>query len=571
MADGLLDWLDSPRADAGIQLADEADGFEQHSYEELAARVAATSGWLRDAGVRSGDVVALVYTSGPSFVATFTAVLCVGATPTPVAPPTYFPDRQQYLRRTAAILAAAAPALVACDPALEAIVGEAAQLARLERPAHAWEPRADHSAELVRARPAELALLQFTSGSTGTPRGVRVGWSNLEANIDAIRRWLAMGRDDVTAMWIPIYHDMGLIGCVLTPLVNRSTILMLRPDQFIRDPNRWLDCFGRRGATLTASPRFGYAYSRRRLAADRLEDWDFSDWRVAIVGAERIDAGALGGLASALGARGFRSSAFRPAYGLAEATLAVTGTNGEEPVAARLRWDELEFGADAPAAEVRPLARTELERPADWLVGCGRPLAGCGYSIVDDDRQPLPDGRVGEIVAHGDSVAAGYHRHDTADGFEGGSFTTGDAGFTLDGQLFVIGRLGDSLKAGGRSVFAEDLEAKVAGVDGLKRGHVAALLGVHDSHPTALILTEDAAPESADRVRRLVRVEAGDDARIVMLNGPRGTIERTTSGKPRRRVMWRRLESDGLAGGGVSVVFDELPRVRTAPGVGVER
>jgi acyl-CoA synthetase (AMP-forming)/AMP-acid ligase II len=553
---GLLDWVESPVAGDGIRFARDDGGWELVDYPRLAGLSMGVASRLADLGVGRDDVVCLAYDTGPRFVAAFFGTLLAGATPSPLAPPSAFQRTDEYVTGIAALLEAAAPALVICDAPFQPLMGEAAARAGVARAPVVLDEGADGA---FSSRPAaELALLQFTSGSSGTPRGVRVTRANLEANIHAIRTWLGMGPADVTATWLPMHHDMGLIGCMLTPVVNRSPVLVLSPGQFVQAPERWVDCFGSQGAALTAGPSFGFAYVASRLREHDGAGWDLSGWRVAIVGAERVDAQALDRFATLLEPHGFRRSAFRPAYGLAEATLAVSAHDGSRaPSLARVEWDRLRVGEPAPVLDVTELGEAEIERSTDWLVGCGRPLTGAAVSVVDDEGHPVPDGVVGEIVASGTSVADGYRAATRASAsrthFEGEAVRTGDCGFVAGGELWVVGRMGDSLKVRGRSIFAEDLEAKLVEIPGVRPGRVVALLGTHEGREVAAAVAEGAPPEAAEALQRVLRREAGAGARIVGVVGERGTIARTTSGKPRRRVMWERLK-DGSIGG--ETVFD---------------
>jgi acyl-CoA synthetase (AMP-forming)/AMP-acid ligase II len=375
--------------------------------------------------------------------------------------------------------------------------------------------RAGRGTAATGARPApELGLLQLTSGSSGPPRGVCIPLPALEANIAAIRAWLEMTPDDATASWLPVHHDMGLIGCLLTPFVNGSDVRLLQPEDFVRDPLRWLRCFGDEGAALSATPAFGLAHVARRVQSETLRGWDLSRWRTLIVGAERLSPTALEEFERLLAPAGFPTTALRPAYGLAEATLAVTGL----PLGERWRATR---GAGAA------------------VVGSGRPLAGVSIRVVDGARRPLREGRVGEIAVTGASVAAGYAgdgRSPALTCFRDGVLYTGDAGFLADGQLFVLGRLGDALKMRGLTVFAEEVEAAVV-AEGLPSRRVGVALGYRGNVPTAFVALEAARADWAARAASAVRRMLPEAEAVVAEVSP-GTIPRTTSGKTRRRALW---------------------------------
>jgi acyl-CoA synthetase (AMP-forming)/AMP-acid ligase II len=333
---------------------------------------------------------------------------------------------------------------------------------------------------------------------------------------------------------------MGLIGCLITPVMNGSDIWLMEPAQFVQSPVRYLRCFGSLGARLTAMPNFGLAHITRRVGPERLDGMDFSQWRAVIVGAERIDPAVLDGFARLLGPHGLSRKALLPAYGLAEATLAVTGLPlDEEPAALLVTPDSCQLGHQievTQSPDARPLA------------GCGYPLDGTTIEIIGESGDILLAGRVGEIVARGPSIADGYLPGETsqASAFGDQRLKTGDAGFLHDGQLYVLGRLGDSIKLRGRSVFAEDLEARIVS-KGVPAQRVVVLLGVHRGEPTAVALIERCEAAWLPPVTAVLR-GMSEGSRTLVIDAPRTTIERTSSGKPRRRVLWQRFTAGTLPG-----------------------
>ncbi|MDQ3934019.1 MAG: AMP-binding protein [Actinomycetota bacterium] len=547
---GLLDWLDDPRAGHGVRFADDEGGWAMWEYPRLASLVTGAAEQVAALRHAREGAVSLVLRSGPEFFAGFVGALAAGNTPSPLALPTFMRDRAQYVEHAASILRTAQPVLVLVDEGSEAIVEDAAEAAGLPgRVARIEFCERPPAASPVAAR-AELALLQFTSGSSGRPRAVRVTWGNLEANVAMIRRWLEMRPDDATATWLPLYHDMGLIGCMITPMVNQSDVWVMRPEQFIRDPVRWLECYGVHGAQLGVAPNFGFGYANKRLDDEALQRMDFSEWRVAIVGAERLDADVLGRFARRLEPRGFRASAFLPAYGLAEATLAVTGVPlGDVPNAVRPDWRGARFGEPLSADEATLLTDAERIGSGDgWLVGCGRPHPRVGVAIVGEDGGELPEGHLGEIAVTGPTVAGGYLGEPGASTrFEDDRLLTGDAGFLLGGELYVMGRLGDSVKVRGRTVFVEDMEARTAAF-GVPKGKCAVLAGTHAGANVLAALVELPPGGWVEEVAAMLEREGDEATRIAVISAEPGSIERTSSGKPRRRVMWQRLVAGELPG-----------------------
>jgi len=539
----LLGWLEDPDTDRGIHFADNAGGWSFRSYAELAGSVAECAGRLQDTGLGAGGIVCIAAPSGPEFVAAFFGTLIAGGTPSPVAPPLIFRSADEYVSQLARQLQAASPCLVVADADLLPVVVRAVEDARLDCPCLQLSLAAERC-DLPARSPARLALLQFTAGSSGSPRGVRISWRNLETLIAALRRWVRWRQDDSVASWLPLYHDMGLIGMFLCSVVYRAHLWLLRPETFLRSPALWLACLGRFGATMTASPTFGYAYAARKVTPAELEGMDFSCWRVAAVGAERVNAAALERFARLVAPNGFRREAFLPGYGLAEATLALSGSRlGELPLLVAVDRASLRFGDP-----VRVLERGRLDpagggRRDDWLVGCGRALPGIRLWIADANGAPLSEGHLGEIVASGPWVAEGYQGTQAGgqSRFARGRLRTGDAGFLLDGELFVLGRMGDSTKVRGRSVYAEDVEARLAAIPGVPAGRVVVVFGRFDGLDTVAAVVERERGAWVEPAARRLRSQTGRSARVLILEVPRYAIPRTSSGKPRRRLLGQEL------------------------------
>jgi fatty-acyl-CoA synthase len=537
---GMTDWLEAPDSTRGIRFAADPDGWDLWSYERLAQATWSAAEQCSEAGVEPGDVVAIVIPTGPAFVAAYFAALLCGATPAPLVPPTFFESHDAYVERTADLLASGI-ALVATDSTLRELVDRACALAGVPKPAVTIaidRPPSGQSAQ----PPAELALFQFTSGSSGRPRAVRVGYDNLEANIRMIREWIGWEADLSGAHWLPLYHDMGLIGCLLTPVVYQRDLSIMRPEQFVMDPGRWLNCFGREHAAFTAGPNFAFSYALSRVKPEQLEGTDFSNWRAAIIGAERLDPGVLTRFVQMLAPHGLRADVFLPAFGMAEATLAVTiARTGQVARAARPRWSTLRFGGAVEIEQSAPIGDPAIGDGAGWLVGCGGPLPGVGVEIVDEAGARVPDDHLGEIRVTGPTVARGYAGSSaTLTHFDDDGLSSGDAGFVHDGDLYVIGRLGDAIKVRGKTLYAEDLESKLTAIPDVPLGRCVVLPGAEGEASVVAIVERREGPWVEQAARTLAR-EAGRGARIRVLAGARGTILRTSSGKPRRQVMWRAL------------------------------
>jgi len=329
---------------------------------------------------------------------------------------------------------------------------------------------------------------------------------------------------------------------MITPVITGTELWIMTPEQFIRSPRRWLDCFGHRGATLTTAPSFGYAYCARRVKPEQLAGSDYSNWRIAILGAERIDPVALYDFCDLVRPYGFGEGALVGAYGLAETTLAVTGV---EPGAGSPLLRPAAASADlGQPVEVGGTGVLGVDRAdGNWLSGCGKPIGGLEVRIIDEQGRAMPDGTFGEIVVSGSSVAEGYLE---ADGrivpFAPDGLHTGDGGFVWEGQLYVVGRITDSLKVRGTMLFAEDLEAQLGQLEGLAGLQTVVLLGRHGDRDHAVLLVEDGSSGVwLDSAVATLRAATTAEINLAVLRGKRGAIDRTSSGKPRRRVLWRQL------------------------------
>ncbi|MEV0282115.1 AMP-binding protein [Streptomyces sp. NPDC050610] len=519
----LLDRLTSPNAGHGIRFYESDDGgcWRFRSYADLARSAFALAGRLRDLGTAPGDTVVTATGSGPEFVAAFLGATALGATPAPLAPPLPLQDPQTHRRLAERMVETVRPSVVVTLPrweqAFSGLHPQGTARPRLLTVTDAELSAAPRAPQTV-AAPPRRALVQFTSGSSGPAKAVTVSADALDEQLTAVRRWLRMEPDDATATWLPFHHDMGLVGCLLTPLSAGSDLWVMRPEDFVRSPLAWLRCFGSLGARLTSVPPLGLAHVVRRVRPESLEGLDFSEWRAVITGAERIPPQTLRAFTGLLAPKGFSSRALLPAYGLAEATLAVTGS-GLDDAPRTLAVDRRSL---APGRRVLPAGPAEH---ALEMTGCGRPLVRDTAVLVHDESgQSLPASHVGEIVVTGPSHAD--------------VLRTGDSGFLHDGELFVVGRLGDSVKCRGATLFAEDLEESVLALSSLRGAGVAVLLGSRGGIPAAVAVVErPPGPWTAEVVRRLRQRET--DLDVAVVTGPRGTILRTSSGKPRRRAMWR--------------------------------
>ncbi|HEV7506310.1 MAG TPA: amino acid adenylation domain-containing protein [Thermoanaerobaculia bacterium] len=516
---------------------------EPLTYAELDARARAIGASLQAAGA-DGERVALLLPPGPDFIASFFGCLYAGAVAVPALPPRPrgADPRLQAICRDARprVVLAAADKLTALETAAAGIP----ELAAAHRMAPATERAADWRRPDV--GPESLAFLQYTSGSTSSPKGVMVSHGNLLHNEELIRQAFAQSSGSVVLGWLPLYHDMGLIGTVLQPLYTGAVSYLMTPGAFLQRPARWLEAISRYRATTSGGPNFAYELCVRKVGAAEREALDLSSWEVAFNGAEPVRAGTLRRFAEAFAPCGFRAAAFRPCYGLAEATLLVSGwrQEGEEP---RVR------ALDAEALERHETVDAGDASRSRELVSCGAGMQTV-LAVDPESGECCPPGRIGEIWVAGPSVAQGYWQRPEettatfgarlADG-TGPFLRTGDLGFVAEGELFLTGRLKDLIILRGRNHYPQDLELTAERVHADLRAGGGAAFSIEVSGEERLVIVHEVdrhalagieagnTEEIAAAVRQAVAGEHEVSVAEVVLIRPE-TLPRTSSGKVRR-------------------------------------
>jgi acyl-CoA synthetase (AMP-forming)/AMP-acid ligase II len=425
------------------------------------------------------------------------------------------------------------------------------RLAVVERAAEFVHALPDPRPELAVVTPAELAapgeplplhpaarmmpaFIQYTSGSTGAPKGVVVTHGNLLANCRAIRDATGYTRDDRMVSWLPLHHDMGLVGGLLTSLYCAAETWLMPPITFLARPVTWLEALGRFHATLTVAPTFAYSLCARKIPPKQLAGIDLSSLRLAYIGAEPIDVATVDAFVERFAAYGLPPTALYPVYGLAEATLAVAFPAPGSPV----RRDTVDRRRLVSAGVAVPAASGAAH--AVSFVSVGRSLPQHRVTVVDvDTGDALGERRVGELVVEGASVTPRYF--EDADAPARGALRTGDLGYRADGELYVVDRIKDLVIVAGQNYAPSDIEAAVGDVDGVRRGRVVAFAapsaGTDALHVVAEIGADNHRPvaELRDAVGRHVREVIGLSPASVTLVAP-GSLERTSSGKIQRRA-----------------------------------
>ncbi|MDU9405875.1 non-ribosomal peptide synthetase [Pseudomonas sp. zfem004] len=522
------------------------------SYRDLDQRARIIAAALQ-ARAGFGERAVLLFPSGPDYVAAFFGCLYAGV----IAVPAYPPEsaRQHHQERLLSIIDDAQPRLLLtvgalCESlqGLEALVGENAPVLLA---VDSLDPQLAEQWREPALANDDIAFLQYTSGSTALPKGVQVSHGNLVANEQLIRQGFGidLNPDDVIVSWLPLYHDMGLIGGLLQPIFSGVPCVLMSPGYFLARPQRWLQAISEYGGTISGGPDFAYRLCSERVSEAALAGLDLSRWRVAYSGSEPIRQDSLDTFAEKFARCGFQASSFFASYGLAEATLFVSGSRRGQGIGA------LELDAEAFAAN-----RAEPGQ-GSVLMSCGYPQPGHAVRIVEPQQlQVLGDNLVGEIWAGGPSIAHGYWRNPEASArtfveMDGQTWLrTGDLGFMRDGEVFVTGRLKDMLIVRGQNLYPQDLEKTLEReVDVLRKGRVA-VFAVDDQGEEGIGVAVEISrnvqkahtPEALINTLRRVIADACRQAPAAVLLLNPGALPKTSSGKLQRSACRLRMNDGSL-------------------------
>jgi len=527
------------------------------NFGELFAGAERVAADLVQRGIGRGDTVAIMLPTSPDFFLTFAGTLLAGATPAPIYPPFRADRIAEYAERQSAILANAGARLLIT-------FREAEQVARLLKPRVPSLENVVTAATLiesravaplgaqVHARADDLALLQYTSGSTGDPKGVMLTHANLLANIRAIGGALGVRSDDVGVSWLPLYHDMGLIGSWLMPLYFGIPVVVLSPLAFLSRPARWLRAFDRYHGTLGAAPNFAYELAAAKVSDADLSGLDLSAWRAALNGAEPVLPSTLDRFAERFARCGFRREALLPVYGLAESSVALTIPQpGRGP-----RVDRVErsaFERDGRAVQAPPDAAPE-DQNVITFVSVGPPIPRHEIRIMDDRGEDLAERVEGQLWFRGPSATQGYYRNDAAtaslfpQGTAEGWINSGDRAYRADGEMYITGRVKDIIILAGRNLYPHEIEDVVAQVPGVRKGCVAAFGAADPAKGTERLVvvaeTRERDPAARTRLAQAITAQVFSAVGLppdVVEIVPPNAIPKTSSGKLQRDATKRRF------------------------------
>jgi fatty-acyl-CoA synthase len=509
------------------------------SFAEVCQEAKRIGASLQAFGLSKGDRVALVLNSPEDFVLTFLGAVSAGVMPVPLYPPLALGRIDNYIDRATGILRVSGARLLISTrdlvPVLEPILSRAPALNGLLEIETLRQGCHDRVLREPITQPDDPCFLQFTSGSTSAPRGVVVTHRNLTANARAIIEALEINPDaDRAASWLPLYHDMGLIGFVISTLFAQVPVVFIPTIAFVKHPGVWMETVHKYRASITFGPNFAFDLATKRVRKNPRMALDLSCLRVLGCGAEPINPKTMEKFIAAFEPCGLQTNAIMPCYGMAEATLAIAFDHLHRPVK--------KLVIDRQAYETQNIAlpvNGDDHKKKFELVSCGRTFAGHEIRILDDDGRHLPEGKVGEIVFRGPSVTPGYFQNPEASNqlLKGGWLHTGDLGFILHGDLYISGRQKDLVIINGRNYPPQAIEWVAEEVAGIRKGSVVAFSVDGDSTERLIIIAETTLTENANlaqTVTEQIRAAFGLTVDKVVLVG-KGSIPKTSSGKLQRR------------------------------------
>jgi 1-acyl-sn-glycerol-3-phosphate acyltransferase len=533
-----------------------SDGVvEELTYGELWSHASRIAAGLEAAGFEPGQKAGLMLPSGLEYFASFFGVLIAGGVPVPLYPPVRPSQLEDHLRRQAGILNTAQARVMIAMP-------EVLPLARLLRTQIPTLAKVATVEELEAAttpprrpvlKPDDIAFLQFTSGSTSDPKGVILTHANLLANLRAIDASIDLGPDETVVSWLPLYHDMGLIGAWMGSLYFAMQLVLMSPLAFLTRPVRWLKAVQRYRGTISAAPNFAFELCLKKIDDSELEGLDLSSWRASLNGAEPVSPETIRRFTERFAPYGYKPGTMLPVYGLAENSLAVAFPPwGREP-----RIDRVDRLSLSGSGEALPAAEHD-EDPLRF-VGCGYPLPAHEVRIVDATSTELAERREGRIQFRGPSATSGYFRNPEATKklFDGDWLDSGDRGYIAEGELFITGRAKDMIIRAGRNIYPQELEEAVGDLEGVRKGCVAVFGSADEKTGTEKLVVLAEIREADEETRRRLTDEiqavavdlAGMPADDVVLVKPQ-TVPKTSSGKIRRAAGRELYEGKRLGGRG---------------------
>ena len=516
------------------------------TYAQLAADAQELARKLIAMDFKHGERVVIVAETHPNFLRSFFACQYAGLIPAPVPVPIQLGSRSSYIRKTRDLLISAHATAVFAPQSVLPLVNEACQDIDMKFVGDI-ESLANHKSNpniaLYQAKPEDTAYIQFTSGSTKFPRGVVIEQKAVLSNLARIiKDGININQNDRAISWLPFYHDMGLVGLVLSPIASQTSVDYMDTRDFAMRPRRWLEIMSMNKATITFSPPFGYELVERRLRESKNLNYDLSHWRIAGIGAETIRPEPLERFSDLLGQCGFNKTAFLPCYGMAECSLAISFANLEEP----LKIASVDGDILAEQNKAVPFSMDRLHSREAKFVDCGKPLPDHEIQIRDEKGKPLPENSIGVIHVKGPSVMSHYfdNSEETEKSLKNGWLNTGDIGFLVDEHIYITGREKDLIIVNGRNIWPQDIEHLAEQQPEIRTGDALAFSAPGFEGETTVVVVmqcrerdEKSRANIVQRVETAILDEIGISCFIKLV--PPHTLPRTSSGKLSRSAARR--------------------------------
>lgn len=530
-------------------------GETRISYAQLQREADRVAAGLQRAGLAARQTVAIMLPTSPEYFHAYFGILRAGGIPVPIYPPARASQIEEHVRRHAGILSNAETALLITVSEARGVARLLeARVAGLRRVLTVPELKAgDGAVQALAIRHDDIAFIQYTSGSTGDPKGVVLTHANLLANIRGIGQMTGLTADDVFVSWLPLYHDMGLICAWLASLTFATPLVVMSPLAFLAHPERWLQAIARYRGTISAAPNFAYELCVKRIGDGEIEGLDLSSWRIAANGAEPVMPETLRRFGERFAPYGLNPGALTPVYGLAECTVGLLCPPlGRGPRIDRVR--RAPFSATGQAIPASAEDATALQ-----FVSCGVVMPGHQVRIVDADGREVGERVEGRLEFKGPSATGGYYRNPagTKKLMDGDWLDSGDRAYRADGEIHLTGRVKDIIIRGGRNIYPHELEDAVGAIPGVRRGCVAVFGSVDPASGTERLVvlaetrltgTTDAGPRETLRARIVeVTLTVLGEAPDEVVLAPPHTVLKTSSGKIRRAAC-RELYASGRIG-----------------------
>ncbi|HMW16576.1 MAG TPA: AMP-binding protein [Accumulibacter sp.] len=536
------------------------------SYGELLTLARRLATGLVSRGLTPRQTVALMLPTSRDYLVGFFAVLLAGGIPLPIYPPARLTQIDDHLRRHARILRNAEASLLITVPQGKATAAMLrAEVSTLREVLTCAELDAEPIELLYRCTAEDLAFLQYTSGSTGDPKGVMLSHANLLANLRAMGEAIEVGSDDVFVSWLPLYHDMGLIGAWFGSLYFGMRLVLMSPFSFLTRPARWLQMISQHRATISAAPNFAYEMCANKVSDADLAEVRLSSWRLALNGAEPVSPATLDVFARRYAPYGLATEAITPVYGLAECSVG-------------LAFPPLQRGPRIDWIDRQALAGRQTAQPVSGDINgavavpsCGRVLPRHRLRIVDDNDLPLGERQIGRLQFQGPSATTGYYRNQEATQalFHGDWLDSGDFAYLFDGEIYLTGRVKDLIIRGGRKLYPYELEKAVGTLPGIRQGCVAVFASADRFGVAERLVVAAETRESDPTIRQQLRQQINQLALAVVdspvdevVLAPLNAVLKTSSGKIRRNAMRELFESGRLVD--TATPPGQAPRLRLA-------